>query len=377
MDPLAERVHRRRLRDLERGVPPDRRRRLRGPTTLDRRRRWPSTGSHAASDLGRDRRRPPRALRRRTPRGLGGLPHRATRPAAPHGSVPAAPSRSPGVLDLTRAAADPGSALPVIAFMGGTPGRAARATTPSPTPPCSSRRPARCWAVHAADDQVVAARAEPRRTSPAPVPPAATAEAVDRAGRPLHPDRPRQRRRRVPDDPRQLVDPRWRRRAGSPGATSPASRLRLGATVNAPSGRRCPRPCARSRAAEHLAFIRSVTALEGGSASFLQTPAWAAVKPEWKARVDRLVPRRRRARRRRAGALPPAAPGQALPRLPARGTAHRLGRPRTCAPGSTRWPPTCSSQGAFGIRIGPAGGHPPVERRPGQGGHRRRVGAPR
>jgi lipid II:glycine glycyltransferase (peptidoglycan interpeptide bridge formation enzyme) len=36
-------------------------------------------------------------------------------------------------------------------------------------------------------------------------------------------------------------------------------------------------------AEEHLAFIRSVTAQDGGSASFLQTPAWAAVKPEWKA----------------------------------------------------------------------------------------------
>ena len=34
-------------------------------------------------------------------------------------------------------------------------------------------------------------------------------------------------------------------------------------------------------AAEHLAFIRSVTERDGGSASFLQTPAWAAVKPEW------------------------------------------------------------------------------------------------
>jgi lipid II:glycine glycyltransferase (peptidoglycan interpeptide bridge formation enzyme) len=34
--------------------------------------------------------------------------------------------------------------------------------------------------------------------------------------------------------------------------------------------------------AEHLAFIRDRTAT-GGSASFLQTPAWAAVKPEWRA----------------------------------------------------------------------------------------------
>ena len=36
-------------------------------------------------------------------------------------------------------------------------------------------------------------------------------------------------------------------------------------------------------AEEHLAYIRSVTSRDGGSASFLQTPAWAAVKPEWTA----------------------------------------------------------------------------------------------
>ena len=35
-------------------------------------------------------------------------------------------------------------------------------------------------------------------------------------------------------------------------------------------------------AQEHLDLVRSRTA-SGGSASFLQTPAWAAVKPEWKA----------------------------------------------------------------------------------------------
>ncbi|GAB3653154.1 peptidoglycan bridge formation peptidyltransferase VanK-Sc [Nocardioides korecus] len=34
--------------------------------------------------------------------------------------------------------------------------------------------------------------------------------------------------------------------------------------------------------ADHLDHLRAVTA-SGGSASFLQTPAWAAVKPEWKA----------------------------------------------------------------------------------------------
>jgi lipid II:glycine glycyltransferase (peptidoglycan interpeptide bridge formation enzyme) len=34
---------------------------------------------------------------------------------------------------------------------------------------------------------------------------------------------------------------------------------------------------------EHRAFLDSVTAVPGGSASFLQTPGWAAVKPEWRA----------------------------------------------------------------------------------------------
>ncbi len=40
-------------------------------------------------------------------------------------------------------------------------------------------------------------------------------------------------------------------------------------------------------AEEHLAVIRAMAKPSGGSpgqsASFLQTPAWAAVKPEWKA----------------------------------------------------------------------------------------------
>jgi lipid II:glycine glycyltransferase (peptidoglycan interpeptide bridge formation enzyme) len=34
---------------------------------------------------------------------------------------------------------------------------------------------------------------------------------------------------------------------------------------------------------EHRAFLDSVTAVPDGSASFLQTPGWAAVKPEWRA----------------------------------------------------------------------------------------------
>ena len=34
---------------------------------------------------------------------------------------------------------------------------------------------------------------------------------------------------------------------------------------------------------QHRSFLASVTARAGGSASFLQTPGWAAVKPEWRA----------------------------------------------------------------------------------------------
>ena len=43
-------------------------------------------------------------------------------------------------------------------------------------------------------------------------------------------------------------------------------------------------PTVRSISTEqHRSFLDSVTAREGGSASFLQTPGWAAVKPEWRA----------------------------------------------------------------------------------------------
>ena len=121
---------------------------------------------------------------------------------------------------------------------------------------------------------------------------------------------------------------------------------------------------------DHLAFLR-----EQSWASFLQTPAWATVKTEWRAESlgwfdgERLVG---------AGLVLyrqlPAA--QALPRLPARGPGHRLGRPTTSAPGSTRWPRTCGGQGAFGVRMGP----PVVTRRwsaaAGQGGRRRRRRTP-
>ena len=59
-----------------------------------------------------------------------------------------------GVLDLTRAASDPGSRLPVIAFMGGTPEEVPddyAVADPALLVPASCP----VWAVHAADDQVV------------------------------------------------------------------------------------------------------------------------------------------------------------------------------------------------------------------------------
>ena len=126
-------------------------------------------------------------------------------------------------------------------------------------------------------------------------------------------------------------------------------------------------------AEEHLAFIRSVTAREGGSASFLQTPAWAAVKPEWKAesigwvRGERAWSARRSCSTascpqvKRYLAYLPEGPLLDWSSEDLRGwldpmAAHLKG------------------QGAFGIRIGPPVITRRWTRRPGQGGHRRRGG---
>ena len=191
------------------------------------------------------------------------------------------------------------------------------------------------------------------------------------------PDRPRPARRRRPRRrrPGGLRDPRRRRRA--------RRRLRLAAralcdvltavhqapaTGSVQPSRDDLRPTLRPRSTS-----RSCEA--DRSASFLQTPAWGRGQGEWRRRVARLVRRGERAGRRGAGALPPAAAAQALPRLPARGPGHRLGDRRPRPPGSPRWPPT-SAQGAFGVRMGPPGRHPALERRPGQGGHRRRRRTP-
>ena len=66
-----------------------------------------------------------------------------------------------GVLDLTRAASDPRSLSPVIAFMGGTP--AEKPDSYAAADP-ALLVPATCpvWAVHAADDEVVSAEQSTR-----------------------------------------------------------------------------------------------------------------------------------------------------------------------------------------------------------------------
>ena len=79
--------------------------------------------------------------------------------------------------------------------------------------------------------------------------------------------------------------------------------------------------------------------------------------------------------RRGPGALPAAAPAQALPRLPARGSGHRLvdrSARRLARPAGG--PP----RGRGGVRRTDraAGGHPPLVRRADQGRHRRRRRTP-
>ena len=164
----------------------------------------------------------------------GPPPARPPPPAAhPRSAVRGAVSLS-GVLDLTRAAADPLSLSPVIAFMGGTP---AEVPDDYAVADPALLVPASCpvWAVHAADDQVVSPRAEHplRRRGPCR---RRHGEGRHRARRPLHPDRPRLRR--LPDDPE----------AGRPGC-------RLGAgRATARSIRRTR--CARSTALPPTAPVR-------------------------------------------------------------------------------------------------------------------------
>ena len=114
-------------------------------------------------------------------------------------------------------------------------------------------------------------------------------------------------------------------------------------------------------AEEHLAVIRDRAKPSGGSPGQVgQLPADPRVggrEAGVEGRVHRLGlaqhHRRRVAGGSRARPLPPAAQDQALPRLPARGPAGRLGERGPPRRGWTRWPTTCETQGAFGIRIGP------------------------
>ena len=84
--------------------------------------------------------------------------------------------------------------------------------------------------------------------------------------------------------------------------------------------------------------------------SFLQTPAWAQVKPEWRAS--------RSAGSATARSWAPrwcstgSCRGQALPGLPARGAGHRLG-PDDLGAWLRPMAAHLKAQGAFGVRIGP------------------------
>ena len=117
-------------------------------------------------------------------------------------------------------------------------------------------------------------------------------------------------------------------------------------------------------AEEHLAFVEAQR-----SASFLQTPAWGAVKSEWRARVDRLA-RRRRAR----SSAPALVLHRPVPKLKRYTLAYLPEGPLIDWADADlgRWLDPMAAYlkkaGAFGIRMGAPGRHPPLDRRAGQGG---------
>ena len=102
-------------------------------------------------------------------------------------------------------------------------------------------------------------------------------------------------------------------------------------------------------AAQHLAFV------EARSGSFLQTPAWGRLKTDWRAEsLGWFRPSTVRDGRRRPRPLPEPPPHRPLPRLPARGPGHRLGRSRGAGRAADPARPR-QGQGAFALRIGPRG----------------------
>ena len=143
-----------------------------------------------------------------------------------------------------------------------------------------------------------------------------------------------------------------------------------------PSGRDLPRPDRAHHHARAAPRLPARVDREGGSASFLQTPAWGAVKSEW--RRESLGWFRRR---RRASSAPGWCSTASCPRSSA--TSPTCPRARSST-GTTddlgAWLDPMvrhlERPGRLRRPDGPAGGHPPLERRPGQGGRRRRRGAP-
>ena len=222
----------------------------------------------------------------------------------PAGPVSAAVPQA-GVLDLRPPAPGLGGTA-VPGMVGGMPDRVAPAATRWPTPSSGCRSGCRSGACTASTTPVPMSQS--RCTSTRPARPATT---PGWSGSPatIRPDRP--------------GTPAWRRTVevlGRPltrtGPAAPVRPLR--------SDRDSPPLTVRTITPEqHLDFLALDAA--GGAASFLQTPAWGAVKSEWRASRSAGSPRWP-ARRRRAGALPAAAQGQPLPRLPAGGPGARLGR---------------------------------------------------
>ena len=122
----------------------------------------------------------------------------------------------------------------------------------------------------------------------------------------------------------------------------------------------------RDRRRQHLAFVRGQR-----SASFLQTPAWGRVKSEWRHESLGWFARRR-AGRRRAGALPPAARRSSATSPTCPRARSSTGTTRTSPAG---WRPMAAHlKEPRRVRRpdGPAGRHPPLGRRHRQGRHRRR-----